>query len=162
MTRAGVALLPALALSFACSSFDPQASDAPPPALACVDADSDPAHDVSFARQIRPKIDWRLDNARGPGCSECHYPTGDIHEGIVVGELDLSTLGKLREGGIMSGRDIVIPGHPCESAIVRKLLGIYQPAPTRMPRSAPRYWTAKETQLVIDWIAEGARGADSE
>jgi hypothetical protein len=159
VARAGAVLV----LASACSSFDPQAG--PPqqqtPPL-CVDADSDPARDVVFARQIRPLMDWRLDNPRGPGCSECHYPTGDIHEGIEVGELDLSTLGALRKGGVTSGGDIVVPGQPCESALVRKLLGNYEPAPTRMPRSARRYWTAKETQLVIDWIAEGANGSDDE
>jgi hypothetical protein len=159
--KASPATLTVLVAAAACSSFDPQAG--PPQAPDCVDADSDPAHDVVFHKQIRPLIDWRLDNPHGPGCAECHYKSGDLHIGIDDGQLDLTTLATLRKGGIFSGPDIVVPGKPCESAIVRKLLGIYGPAPTRMPRSpAPRYWNARETQLVIDWIAEGAKGADDE
>jgi hypothetical protein len=159
----GRALLPftgVLGAAVACSSFEPQGGAVQE--AYCVDADSDPSTNVDFHKDIRPLMDWTLTNPYGPGCSECHYPTGDILEGITEGELDLSTLGSLRKGGVTSGRSIVIAGKPCESAIVRKLLGIYAPAPTRMPRSAPRYWTTAEIKLVEDWIAEGAVGADDE
>ncbi len=128
----------------------------------CVDADSNPAGNVDFRASIRPLFNRRLNNPTGPGCSECHYPLGDILIGIQQGELDLSTLGALRRGGVTSGGNIVIPGQPCESALVEKLLGVYTPALTQMPKWAPRAWTPAEIQLVIDWIAEGAQGADTE
>jgi hypothetical protein len=143
-----------------CSSFEP--TTGPPGPSQCVNADSDPSAAVNFHQQIRPLLNRRLNNASGPGCSECHYPFGDIRTGIDQGELDLSTLGALRRGGITSGASIVVPGCPCDSALVLKLLGVYSPALTQMPKWAPRAWTPTEIQLVSDWIAEGANGADTE
>ena len=42
---------------------------------------------------------------------------------------------------------------------MQKLKGTYGGA--RMPKGGP-YWTAEQIQLMIDWIAEGAIGADDE
>ena len=73
----------------------------------------------------------------------------------------MATLGALRKGGKTSGANIVIPGSPDASAIVQKLMGTYAFG-SRMPKNGPPYWTAAEIGLVRTWIAEGARGSDSE
>jgi hypothetical protein len=65
----------------------------------------------------------------------------------------------VRKGGRNTFDDIIVPGKPCESALVQKLKGTYGGA--RMPKGGP-YWTAEQLQLMIDWIAEGAIGADDE
>jgi hypothetical protein len=149
--------------SIGCSEVAPSAGSGPPEAPPqCENVDSDPAVDVDFHATIRPLFNRRLNNPAGPGCSECHYPLGDLLFGITQGQLDLSTLGTLRKGGLTSGVAIVVPGCPCDSALVQKLLGVYPPDTTQMPKWAPRAWTPAEIQVVIDWIAEGAQGADSE
>jgi hypothetical protein len=44
---------------------------------------------------------------------------------------------------------------------VQKLVGDYFEG-LPMPKDGPPYWSQDEIQLVIDWIAEGANGGDSE
>jgi hypothetical protein len=98
----------------------------------------------------------------GPECSHCHYTTMGTQQGIIEGQLDMTTLGSLRRGGKTSqGGRIVIPGDPENSVIVQKLRGTY-PVGARMPWSGPPYWTDAEIQLMANWIAQGARGADDE
>jgi hypothetical protein len=141
----------------ACSELDPVTG---PAVVACSDVDSDPAHPVSFANDIRPLMD-RLPTPAGHGCKTCHYSTEPSHPCVDVSGLDVATLGALRRGGITTGANIVIPGKPCESALVQKLLGDYYTG-LQMPKDGPPFWTQDEVQLVIDWIAEGAQGGDSE
>jgi hypothetical protein len=152
-----VALAAALVCAASCSAFEPEAGA---PVIQCVDADSDPATSVVFHRDIRPIMDhFRLDPV-APGCRSCHYASEPMHEGLDIGGLNLETLGSLLKGGNTSGANIVVPGKPCSSAIVQKLLGTY--AGPQMPKNATRPWNAAEIQLMIDWIAEGAHGTEGE
>lgn len=151
---ATVAAVVSLALAPACTVIEPEVGDLLAP---CSDADSNPAVDVSFKAQIRP-----LMNGDVPGpkpCANCHYHSRGTQEGLLASHLDLETLGSLRKGGVTSGADIVVAGKPCSSAIVQKLRGTY--AGPRMPKGGP-YWSADQIQLMTDWIAEGAKGADDE
>jgi hypothetical protein len=155
----GLLTAPALGILVlgACSQLDPVTG---PAVVACSDVDSDPAHPVSFANDIRPLMD-RLPSPTGHGCKVCHYSTESSHPCLDVSGLDVATLGALRQGGITTSANIIIPGKPCESALVQKLLGDYY-AGLRMPKDGPPFWTQDEIQLVIDWIAEGAQGGDNE
>lgn len=123
--------------------------------------DAPGAHQVSFALEIRPIMNRLKDDPAGPGCASCHYTTAGDQQGIDQGGLNLTTLGELRRGGITSANIIAIPGNPEGSALVQKLRGTYKVG-LRMPRSGPPYLRDDETQLVADWIAQGARGADNE
>jgi hypothetical protein len=142
----------------ACADLDPRTGPVQAP---CADVDSDPAHAVSFGSDIRPLMNRLGTDPTGHGCIKCHYSTQPKHIGTDQTGLDLSSLGTLRRGGITSGTHIVLAGRPCESAIVQKLEGDYFVG-SRMPRDGPPYWSPSEIQLVIDWIAEGASGADDE
>jgi hypothetical protein len=142
----------------ACKDIDPQVG---PLSVACTDADSDPAHTVSFADDIRPLMDRSATDPTGHGCITCHYSNQPSHQCTDLTGLDLATLGALRQGGVTSGPNIVIAGKPCESALVQKLQGDYFVG-LQMPKDGPPYWSPDEIQLVIDWIAEGANGGDSE
>ena len=84
-----------------------------------------------------------------------------MHIGTDLGGLDFTTLKSLREGGGTSGRNIIIPGKPDDSALVQKLRGTYAYG-TRMPKNGPPFWSDADMKVVSDWIAEGARGADDE
>lgn len=137
-----------------CTFFEPETGDRVP---ACVDADSDPATTVDFKAQIRPILDGKKPGTRG--CFECHYRNTGNHAGIDIGHLALDTLGGLRQGGVTTGANIVIPGKPCTSGIVQRLRGTAEGV--RMPKGGP-YWGEQDMQLMIDWIAEGARGADGD
>jgi hypothetical protein len=145
------ALAPSMA---ACSGLEPEVGER---LVACVDADSDPNATVSFKDKIRPLMDGTFATPRP--CADCHYASRGTREGLDATGFNLETLGSLRKGGIHTGGDIVVPGQPCKSAIVQKLKGTY--ANARMPKGGP-YWDAQQLQLMIDWIAEGANGADNE
>lgn len=141
-----------LALS-ACDFVEPAVGD---PLVACVDTDSDPSHDVDFATEIRPRFDGAVPNLKG--CGSCHYPTGSTREGLDAVGLDLSTLGNVRNGGVNTRGTIIVAGSPCKSALVQKLRGTFGGA--RMPKTGP-YWGPQDIQVVMDWIAEGAKGDPS-
>ena len=116
---------------------------------ACSDADSDPAHDVRFSDVVALFASSRAH------CLHCHSPEGATPIGLDVGGLDLSEYDYLREGGVVSGTNIVIPGQPCESVLIEKA----SPAPpfgARMPLDGPPFLDAADAQLLADWIAEGA------
>lgn len=125
------------------------------------DAGTPEVGQVSFARDIRPILDRLPTDPAGPGCKKCHYSTEASHIGLDLGGLDLSTLGKLRQGGGTSGAKVVIPGNPNDSALVQKLRGTY-PFGTRMPKSGPPFLGEAEIELISTWIAQGAKGADDE
>lgn len=113
---------------------------------------------VSFARDVRPLL-WR-DDGPPSGCRRCHDPSAPDPQGTFIGGLDMSTLGNLRRGGVSSGRRVVVPFAPDESAIVQKLEGTY-PRGARMPKDrAP--WAPSDVAVVRRWILEGAVGDDSE
>lgn len=114
---------------------------------------------VVFARDIRPLMN-RSDGPTVFGCKRCHYPGEPDPQGLQLGGLDLSSLGSLREGGVSSGRTIVIPGDPDGSALVQKLEGRYVRG-ARMPKDRTP-WSDAEIALVRRWIQEGAQGAAEE
>lgn len=120
-----------------------------------------PVATVSFARDIRPMIKRSASDPDSKGCYPCHDGKAAKHVGVDLGGLDLATLGKLREGGGTSGKNIVKPGDPAGSALVQKLKGTY-PFGTRMPKSGPPFWGDGEIAIVEQWIAEGAQGDDDE
>lgn len=124
------------------------------------DAASD-APRISFAKDIRPLMNRTNTDATGHGCKQCHYSTEPSHVGLDLAGLDLSTLGKLRKGGGTSGKGIVVPFDSKGSAIVQKLKGTYAFG-TRMPKDGPAFWRDEDIQKVVDWIDQGAEGADDE
>lgn len=153
-SRALLAALVAVALAPGCSAVQPEVGDR---LTACVDGDSNPAVKVSFKDQIRPLVDGRV---AGPKpCANCHYHSRGTMEGLLESGFDLETLGDLKKGGRRTFDDIVVPGQPCKSAIVQKLRGTYEGG--RMPKGGP-YWSTEQVQLMMDWIAEGAEGANEE
>jgi hypothetical protein len=155
-----------------CSALDPATGAVAQPATQDDAGDVDAAPDgeeidpggISFARDIRPLMDRgappKGDTTTPKGCRPCHYSTQSSHNGIDLGGLDLTTLGSLRKGGGSSGTRIVVPFKPDESIIVQALKGQYPYAP-RMPKNGP-FWAPDEIQLVVDWIAEGAKGQPGE
>jgi hypothetical protein len=143
-----------ITLAPACSVIEPEVGE---PLTACVDADSNPAVKVVFKDSIRPIMGGKVPGP--PPCGMCHSPAGGTMEGFIATGFDVRTLASVRKGGRNTFDDIIVPGKPCESAIVQKLKGTYGGA--RMPKGGP-YWTAEQIQLMIDWIAEGATGADDE
>jgi hypothetical protein len=144
----------ALALSPACTVIQPEVGER---LTACVDADSNPNEKVVFKDKIRPLINGTIPGPKP--CANCHYHSSGSKEGLDATGFDLETLGSLKNGGRRTFDDIVVPGQPCKSAIVQKLKGTYEGG--RMPKGGP-YWTAEQIQLMIDWIAEGALGANDE
>ncbi len=118
----------------------------------CVNEDSDPDHDVSFQTGILEGI-FRGGGA-GPGCS-CHDPTQPAPIGIEIGGLTLADYPTLRQGGVNSGANIVVPGDACGSTIVMKV-GDGPPFGSRMPFNGPPFLSAAEQQVIRDWIVEGA------
>ena len=121
----------------------------------------DAGDEVQFGRDIRPLMDRLASDPTGHGCRACHYSTEPSHTGIVEVQLDMATLGALRRGGAHTSANIIIPGDPAHSALVQKLRGTY-PDGLRMPRDGPPYWTEAQINLVERWIAQGAKGYDSE
>jgi len=151
-------VVPVIVVLASCSAIDPQVG---PLAVACSDADSDPAQPVSFANDIRPLMNRGATDPTGHGCITCHYSNQPSHLCTDITGLDMATLGALRRGGVTSASTIVIPGKPCESALVQKLQGDYFTG-LQMPKDGPPFWSQQQIQLVIDWIAEGAVGGDDE
>ena len=136
--------LVALVALVACSAFEPELGGPSPP----IDA----GEPVVFARDVRPLLDG--------SCKRCHYATEPVHPGTDASGLDLSTLGALRRGGNDTHENIVVPYSPEGSAIVQKLRGTFRIG-QRMPRNGP-YWSEENIDLVARWIAQGAKGDDSE
>ena len=153
------------ALALGCSdAFAPNVGPLRDSAPAPADTGSDGATDgprVSFALEIRPLMNRTETDPTGHGCKRCHYSTEPSHIGLDLAGLDLSTLGALRKGGGTSGRDIVVPGNADKSAIVQKLRGVY-PFGTKMPKNGPEFWSDEDIQKVVDWINQGAEGANDE
>jgi len=154
---AGAAGLVTIAL-VGCSFFDPQQGKL---RAACVDVDSNPDASVDFGRDIRPLMNRTASDPTGHGCIACHYSTEAHHSCLDATGLDMATLGAIRKGGNTTGANIIVAGKPCESALVQKLQGDY-PVGVQMPKDGPPYWSQSQIQLVADWIAEGASGADDE
>ncbi len=116
---------------------------------------------VSFKNDIRPLMNRSETDPKGHGCKRCHYSTEASHVGLDLGGLDLASLGALRKGGGSTGREVVVPFNAEKSGIVQKLKGVY-PFGTRMPKNGPAFWSDEDIQKVVDWINQGAEGADDE
>lgn len=116
-------------------------ADAGPP---CEIVDSDPGTPVTFL-DVQTRV-------FGEYCN-CHTTPGLT--GITVGGLDLRTFETALAGGRTGGERDIVPGDACASFMVGKITGM--PAfGLPMPRGRPAL-TEGDQQLVIDWIAEGAR-----
>jgi hypothetical protein len=152
-TRAAFAVLGALGLSACLGALDPLDPEVGAPlAERCVDEDSDPSTEVSFARDVAPIFRGEA----GPvGCG-CHIPTKPAPIGFEETGLDLSSYAGVRAGGRRSAGTAVVPGQPCASLLVQKI----SPAPpfgARMPFYGPPFLEAAARQRIADWVAEGAR-----
>ncbi len=80
-------------------------------------------------------------------CTECHKPDK------MKGDLDLTSIEKMLEGGKKAG-PAIIPGKPDESPLVEYIRGLKRP---RMPKGrAPM--SAEELHVIRKWIAAGATG----
>ncbi len=78
-------------------------------------------------------------------CTVCHGGA-DPRAG-----LNLESYARLLKGG-KSGQ-VVIPGDPGKSELVRRLKGLSEP---RMPYTGPPWLTDEETRTIEGWIAAGA------
>jgi mono/diheme cytochrome c family protein len=84
-------------------------------------------------------------------CAKCHTDIGlmgPAPEGYRLTSYE-STL-------TTSDRARVVPGNVGASELVRRIRGQARP---RMPFDGPPYLSPEDTQLVVDWIAQGARNA---
>ena len=116
----------------------------------CKNADRNPDARVSFTNDIRP-----LFNRMTGGCG-CHMPSAaGPGTGTQLSGLDLSSLASLRAGGASSGSRIVVAGEPCSSILYLKVEDA-PPFGSRMPLNGPPFLSDEETDLIHDWIAEGA------
>lgn len=118
----------------------------------CVNDDSDPDTDVSFAQDIQPIF---LGQTEQPGCG-CHIPTNPNPIGFEQSGLDLSSYSGVRTGGNNSLAGAIIEGAPCDSVLWQKV----SPGPpfgSRMPFDGPPFLDEATRRLIADWIAEGAR-----
>ncbi|MCG8418312.1 MAG: hypothetical protein MJE77_10255 [Proteobacteria bacterium] len=133
--------------------FDAVEPDVGPPLHDfCQNEDSDPSRDVEFTRDIVRGIFVDSNIA----CYDCHTADGRTPLGLEVGGLDLSSYSGLRSGGAVGGPDLVVVGRPCESILVQKI-SAGPPFGSRMPLDGPPFLDNEQRQLIIDWIAEGAR-----
>lgn len=87
-------------------------------------------------------------------CAQCHTDNGAMGpppEGyrLTSYEATLSTADRVR----------VIPGQPGASELLRRVQGHSRP---RMPYNGPPWLSAEDTQLIADWIAQGARNAQGQ
>ena len=130
-----------------CASLEPDVG--PPLRAACSNIDHDPAHDVSFSASIAGEVFGEYH------CANCHTPGGQTPIGLLVGGLDLSSYSSLRNGGVQSGANVVIPGKPCDSVLLQKL-SEGPPFGSRMPLDGPEYLEDEDLELLSDWIVEGA------
>ncbi|MFZ4737814.1 MAG: hypothetical protein ACOYM9_17800 [Bradymonadia bacterium] len=82
----------------------------------------------------------------------CHTTPGGL--GVTVTGFDLSNRAAALKGGRNSKR-AVVPGSPCESLVLAKTSSS-PPFGSRMPLNGVPL-SEGDRQLVVDWIAEGAR-----
>jgi hypothetical protein len=134
-----------------CADWIPE--ETPPNlSLRCPDGDSNPAVSISFRRDIVEAI-IESQQPNSPNCS-CHLPTSPNPIGVQLAGLTLSSYGSLRAGGNNTARNIVVPGHPCSSALFLKLTQT-PPFGARMPFNG-RFLSDEQQMIIHDWIAEGA------
>ena len=148
--RCGLGALAALGLALlgGCGELDPEVGavrEGAALAGICADGDSDPGTEVTY-----PDV---LTQVFEPKCS-CHVIAGGL--GQTVGGLDLSDFDAIVAGGVRSQGRAIVAGDPCASVIVQKTGNDTVPFGARMPLSGGTLDPVSR-QLIIDWIAEGAR-----
>ena len=87
-------------------------------------------------------------------CAQCHTDNGAMGpppEGyrLTSYEATLAVADRVR----------VVPGQPGASELLRRVQGHSRP---RMPYNGPPWLSAEDTQLISDWIAQGARNAQGQ
>ncbi|MBL4634440.1 MAG: hypothetical protein JKY56_11240 [Kofleriaceae bacterium] len=118
----------------------------------CFDEDSNPDVAVSYSEQIVPLL-FETPTA---GCLECHAPNAPTPEGYLISGLDVSSYNALRSGGNIAGTSVIIPGQPCESILLQKTAA-GPPFGGRMTLNRRPVLSDEQTQLLHDWIVEGAQ-----
>ena len=98
--------------------------------------------EIDFARDIRPIL--------SDTCYHCHGPDEEAREA----ELRLDT----KEGlfRVVDGTAVVSPAKPTESELVRRVL-TSDPSERMPPPDSNRSLTKKQTELLNEWVASGAK-----
>lgn len=144
-------LLLSLVLATGCiDSFEPDVG--PLARESCFNEDSDPDTQVSYSLEIVPM----LFEAEHVGCLSCHDPQSSTPEGFLISGLDMSSYNALRSGGNVGGTSVIIAGQPCDSVLLQKTTA-GPPFGGRMPLNRRPVLSPDETQLLHDWIVEGAQ-----
>jgi Planctomycete cytochrome C len=161
MKQLTVALFGVLCACITSCFLDPEVKSVRTPPLGgeatapLIDAGGDASAILSFARDIRPLL---AGTSASTGCRPCHFASDSNPVGITIGGLDLTTLGMLKLGGNSSGARIVVAGKPDESVLVQRIEGTLG---TRMPKNREPLLPADIAKIRL-WIAQGARGGDTE
>jgi hypothetical protein len=145
VTRALV-LTATVALAGCLDRFEPDVGA--PLHAACQDALHDATHARSFANDIAPILTEYH-------CPNCHTPDGATPIGFEASGFDISTYATLRAGGVRSGMQIVVPGHPCQSVLLEKVSS-GPPFGAQMPLSGSPYLEDDDREAISDWLFEGA------
>ena len=126
-------------------------------AVAC-GSDSSPAAPSStttpgptFSVQVQQQI-------FNPACVVCHTDDGRTPSGgLNLKNASTSYAALVNVGSTgKSGAVRVIPGNPSGSYLIQKLEGAADIVGLRMPRNGPPYLTDAQTQLIRQWIQNGA------
>lgn len=135
-----------LAGALACGELDPAlGAERDGGTGLCSEGDSDATRVVTFT-EVRAQV-------FEPRCS-CHTIAGGL--GQTVGGLDLWSYEALMEGGARAPGLAAVAGDPCGSTLVQKTGTDTVPFGARMPLTGAALDPALR-QLIIDWIADGAR-----
>jgi len=147
----GAILISCAGIHWAClGSVEPDVG--PLQSTTCLNADSEPEHDVSFREDIVPQIF----EPKPLGCLQCHAPGAPTPIGFEVSGLDLSSYAGTKSGGANGTSATVIAGRPCDSILYQKVSS-GPPFGARMPIGGPPYLSEDALALLHDWIAEGAK-----
>jgi hypothetical protein len=117
---------------------------------ACTLVDSDPSSPVSWA-EVKGEI-----FAKRCGCHMTPAGFGATVGGLLLADHASALLGgRHQKAGGPDAPIAIAPGAPCDSYLLAKT-GETPPFGARMPLTASPL-SGAERQLVVDWIAEGAR-----
>ena len=109
------------------------------------------AADVDFTRDIRPILSNK--------CYACHGPDKEQRQGgdESKGGLHFDT----KDGAFASlgGHFAIVPGKPQESELILRINST-DPEEVMPPSDHPKQLTAREKQILVDWIKQGAAWKD--
>jgi hypothetical protein len=140
------ALVLTVALAGCLDRFEPDVGA--PTHAACQDALHDTTRTRSFANDIAPIFTEYH-------CPNCHTRDGATPIGLEASGFDISTYTTLRAGGVRSGMQIAVPGHPCQSVLLEKV-SAGPPFGAQMPLSGSPYLGDDDREAISDWLFEGA------